>query len=111
MIEPNQDPVYIFHITDLFTTAARLAGALDKIPDDRVEDGLDQTALLLLREGHGRRHMTFHYSGGVLVAVRYRDFAVSPIQIALREHMLMIRKFPHRASEVTPDCAELTPHY
>ncbi|MBW2010518.1 MAG: sulfatase-like hydrolase/transferase, partial [Deltaproteobacteria bacterium] len=61
MIAPNQDPVDILHITDLFTTAARLAGALDKIPNDRVTDGIDQTALLLLGEDHGRRNTMFHY--------------------------------------------------
>jgi arylsulfatase len=145
MIEPGQDPVDILHITDLFTTAARLGGALDGVPDDRVTDGVDQTALLLLGEGHGRRHAMFHYSGGVLGAIRYRDFkvhlkeahgglpgmdfynvmrdpgekfgalypglfAVSPIQMLLREHKLTIQKFPHRTSEVTPKGAELTPH-
>ena len=145
MIEPNQDPVDVLHLTDLFTTAARLGGALDNIPVDRVTDGLDQTALLLLGEGHGRRNMIFHYSGGVLGAIRYEDFkvhlteghgglpgmdfynvmrdpgekfgqlypglfAVTPIQNALRDHMLMIRRFPHRVSEVTPKGAELTPH-
>jgi arylsulfatase len=145
MIEPNQDPMDVLHLTDLFTTAARLGGALDNIPDDRVTDGVDQTALLLLGEGHGRRNMIFHYSGGVLGAIRYEDFkvhiteghgglpgmefynvmrdpgekygqlypglfAVTPIQITLREHMKMIQKFPHRVSEVTPKGAELTPH-
>ena len=37
-------------------------------------------------------------------------FAVTPIQIALREHMKMIQKFPNRVSEITPKGAELTPH-
>ncbi len=145
MIQPNQDPVDILHLTDLFTTAARLAGALELIPNDRVTDGIDQTALLLLGEGHGRREMMFHYSGGVLGAVRYEDFkvhitaghgglpgmdfynvmrdpgekfgqlypglfAVTPIQNILRDHMLMIKKFPHRVSETMPKGAELTPH-
>jgi arylsulfatase len=145
MIAPEQDPVDILHLTDLFTTAARLAGALDKVPSDRVTDGVDQTALLLLGEDHGRRHMMFHYSGGTLGAIRYEDFkvhiteghgglpgmefynvmrdpgekygqlypglfAVTPIQIVLREHMQMIQKLPHRVSEVTPRGAELTPH-
>ncbi len=76
MIQPNQDPVDILHITDLFTTAARLGGALDNIPDDRVTDGVDQTALLLLGEEHGRRNTIFHYSGVDLGAVRYDDFKV-----------------------------------
>jgi arylsulfatase len=145
MIKPDQDPVDILHLTDLFTTAARLGGALDKVPNDRVTDGVDQTALLLLGEGHGRRHMMFHYSGGVLGAIRYRDFkvhiteghgglpgmdfynvmrdpgekfgqlypglfAVTPIQTILREHMLKVKKFPHRVSKTTPKGAELTPH-
>ena len=71
MIEPNQDPIDIVHLTDLFTTAARLAGALDKIPSDRVTDGVDQTALLLLGEGHSRRNYMFHYSGPKLGAIRW----------------------------------------
>ena len=76
MIEPNQKPTDMLHLTDLFTTAARLAGATDKIPSDRITDGVDQTALFLLGEGHGRRNMMFHYSGGQLGAIRYEDFKV-----------------------------------
>jgi arylsulfatase A-like enzyme len=98
-----------------------------------------------LGEDYGRRNTMFHYSGGVLAAIRYEDFkihiteghgglpgmdfynvirdpgekygelypglfAVTPIQMLLREHMKMIQKFPHRVSEVTPKGAELTPH-
>jgi arylsulfatase A-like enzyme len=73
MIEPNQDPVDFIHLTDLYTTAARLGGAMDKIPSDRVVDGLDQTSLLLLGEGHSRRDYMFHYSGENLGAVRWKD--------------------------------------
>ena len=76
MIAPNQDPVDILHLTDLFTTAARLGGALGNIPNDRVTDGIDQTALLLLGEGHSRRNYIFHYSGGQIGAVRYEDFKI-----------------------------------
>ena len=76
MIAPNQDPVDILRITDPFTTAARLGGALENIPDDRITDGVDQTALLLPGEDHGRRNVMFHYSGGVLGAIRYEDFKV-----------------------------------
>jgi arylsulfatase len=145
MIEPGQTPTDMLHLTDLFTTAARLAGATDKIPSDRITDGIDQTALFLLGEGHGRRSMMFHYSGGQLGAIRFEDFkvhlkgqhgglpamdfynvkrdpgekfgamypglfAVTPIQNGLRQHMMKIRKYPHRTSEVTPKGAELTPH-
>ncbi len=71
MIEPGQDPVDMIHLTDLYTTAARLAGATDRLPTDRVVDGVDQTALLLLGEGHSRRNYMFHYSGPKLAAIRW----------------------------------------
>jgi arylsulfatase len=76
MIEPDQDPDDMIHVTDLFTTAARIAGVMDKIPNDRITDGIDQTALLLLGEGHGRRNYMTHYSGPSLGAIRYEDFKV-----------------------------------
>ena len=75
-IEPNQDPTDILHVTDLFTTAARLGGALEHVPTDRVTDGVDQTALLLFGEGHSRRNYMFHYSGANIGAIRYEDFKV-----------------------------------
>ncbi len=76
MIEPGQDPKDMLHVTDLFTTAARLAGAMDKIPNDRITDGVDQTSLFLNGEGHSRRNFISYYSGGVLGALRYEDFKV-----------------------------------
>ncbi len=76
MIEPGQDPVDMIHLVDLYTTAARLGSALDKVPGDRVTDGVDQTALFLLGEGHSRRNYIMHYSGGALGAVRYEDFKI-----------------------------------
>jgi arylsulfatase len=76
MIEPNQDPTDIIHLTDLYTTAARIGGAMKHVPSDRVTDGIDQTALLLLGEGHSRRSYMFHYSGGEVGAVRYEDFKI-----------------------------------
>jgi arylsulfatase len=43
-IAPNQDPVDFIHLTDLYTTAARLGGAMAKIPSDRVVDGIHYRA-------------------------------------------------------------------
>jgi hypothetical protein len=37
-------------------------------------------------------------------------YAVAPIQNHLRDHMMMIWKFPHRVSETMPKGAEITPH-
>jgi arylsulfatase len=74
MIEAGQEPTDMLHVTDLYTTAARLAGA--QLPTDRVIDGLDQTSLLLNGEGHGRRDYMFHYKGDHLGAIRMGDFKV-----------------------------------
>ena len=47
MIEPGQLAGDIIHETDLFTTFARVAGALQYVPTDRIIDGIDQTSLLV----------------------------------------------------------------
>jgi arylsulfatase len=57
------------HVADLFTTFARIAGATDEVPTDRVIDGVDQTGLLLLGDTHGRRDYVFIYDGPTLKAV------------------------------------------
>jgi arylsulfatase A-like enzyme len=57
------------HVSDLFTTLARLGGATDKIPTDRIIDGLDQTSLLLKGETFGRRDYVFLYNINKLEAV------------------------------------------
>ncbi len=59
----------IVHAADLFTTFARLGGKMDAIPRDRVIDGIDQTALLLNGDGHGRRDHVFIYQGPQLSAI------------------------------------------
>jgi len=74
MIEPHQDPVDVIHLVDLFTTAARIGGAMEYIPNDRVTDGIDQTPLLLLGEGHSHRNYLFYYSGPELKGIRFQDF-------------------------------------
>lgn len=58
----------IIHETDLFTTFAHLAGAMDHIPTDRIIDGVDQTALFLNGDTFSRRDYVFIYTGDVLAA-------------------------------------------
>ena len=58
----------MIHEVDLFTTFARLAEAKKNIPTDRVIDGVDQTALLLKGDTHGRRFFNFIYQGPDLAA-------------------------------------------
>lgn len=69
MIEADSIVGDIIHVTDLFTTLSRLGGAADKIPTDRLIDGLDQSALMLEGETHGRRDYVFLYAGDKLEAV------------------------------------------
>ncbi|WP_170576013.1 sulfatase-like hydrolase/transferase [Ruegeria atlantica] len=74
VIEPNSAAGDIFHVSDIYTTMARIAGATDFIPRDRVIDGIDQTALLLNGEGHGRRDYVYVYEGPVLRSVVKQEF-------------------------------------
>jgi arylsulfatase len=69
MIEADSVVGDIFHVSDLFTTIARLGGATDVIPRDRIIDGIDQTSLLLNGESHGRRDYVFLYNINALEAV------------------------------------------
>lgn len=71
----------IIHETDLFTTFAHLAGALDNIPTDRIIDGVDQTSLLLNGDTYSRRDYTFTYAGpqlGAIVKGNYKRHMISP---------------------------------
>ncbi|MEM8570637.1 MAG: sulfatase-like hydrolase/transferase [Pseudomonadota bacterium] len=53
----------IIHVSDLYTTLARFAGATDFIPRDRLVDGVDQSASLLFDdEQKGRRDHVIIYS-------------------------------------------------
>jgi arylsulfatase len=69
MIEADSIAGDIVHVTDLFTTIARLGGATEKIPTDRIIDGIDQTALMLNGDTHGRRDYVFLYNINKLEAV------------------------------------------
>ncbi|MEH6471592.1 MAG: sulfatase-like hydrolase/transferase [Halopseudomonas sp.] len=73
MIEPGQIVGDMLHQTDLFTTFARLGGALDAIPGDRIIDGIDQTAALLNGDSHGRRDYNYVYQGDYLAATIKED--------------------------------------
>ena len=68
MIAPGQIAGDIIHVTDLYVTFARLGGAMEHIPRDRVIDGIDQTALLLNGDTHGRRDYVHIYAGPQLGA-------------------------------------------
>lgn len=53
----------IIHVSDLYTTLARFAGAEEFIPRDRLVDGVDQSASILFEdERKGRRDHVIIYS-------------------------------------------------
>ena len=77
MIEADSVVGDIVHVSDLFTTIARLGGATDKIPTDRIIDGIDQTALMLNGETNGRRDYVFLYNINALEAVVKEQFKLA----------------------------------
>jgi arylsulfatase A-like enzyme len=66
----------MIHVSDLYTTLARIAGGTEFIPTDRIVDGLDQTALLLQGDTHGRRDYLHVYEGPNLAATVKQQFKV-----------------------------------
>ncbi len=80
VIEPGQLVGDIVHVSDLYTTFARLGKATKYIPRDRVIDGLDQTAVLLKGDTFGRRDYVHIYQGHTLAATvkgRYKQHWIS----------------------------------
>jgi len=74
VIEPGSAAGDMMHVTDLYTTFARLAQATEYIPRDRVIDGIDQTALLLNGEHHGRRDYVYIYENDLLRSIVKQEF-------------------------------------
>jgi len=66
----------MIHVTDLYTTIARITGATKHIPRDRIVDGIDQTALLVNGDDHGRRDYVHIYNGPTLAATVKEQFKV-----------------------------------
>lgn len=80
VIEEGQLVGDIIHVTDLFTTFARIADANQFIPTDRIIDGLDQTSIFLNGDTYGRRDYVFIYQGHTLAAIvkgRYKRHLIS----------------------------------
>jgi arylsulfatase A-like enzyme len=74
VIEPGSASGDMMHVSDLFTTFANIAQAKKYIPTDRVIDGIDQTALLLNGEHHGRRDYVYIYQNEKLSSVVKQEF-------------------------------------
>jgi arylsulfatase A-like enzyme len=66
----------ITHVSDLFTTFTRIAGAEAGIPRDRIIDGVDESPLWLMGETHGRRDYVFIYEGFVLKSLVKQQYKI-----------------------------------
>jgi arylsulfatase A-like enzyme len=87
----------IIHVSDLYTTFARLAGASDELPRDRVIDGVDQTGVLLLGDSHGRRDYVHIYDGPQLKAVvknKYKMHLPPPGTNPIAAHLFDLYRDP-----------------
>ena len=70
MIEADGLLNSIIHVSDLYTTLSRFAGADQHIPRDRLVDGVDQAAALLFKdESKARRDHVIIYSADVPKAI------------------------------------------
>jgi arylsulfatase len=74
IIKPGTYAEDVIHVSDLFTSFARLGNASKGISTDRVVDGVDQTGVLLLGETHGRRDYVYIYEGTNLKSVVKNKF-------------------------------------
>ena len=74
VIEAGSAAGDIVHVTDLYTTFARVGQAMEHVPTDRVIDGIDQTALLLKGEHNGRRDYVYIYENEMLRSVVKQEF-------------------------------------
>jgi arylsulfatase len=71
-IAPGRVSNEVVHVTDLFTTLARIAGA--GIPQDRPIDGVDQSAFLRGEAQRSAREGFLFYIKNELRAVKWRDW-------------------------------------
>lgn len=68
----------IVHVTDWFTTLLTMAGL--PVPDDRVIDGVDQSAFLYGRQERSNREGFPFWVGDRLYGVKWQNFKLSLIQ-------------------------------
>lgn len=71
-IAPGRVSNEMVHVTDLYTTLARVAGA--EVPTDRPVDGVDQSAFLLGQQEKSAREGFLFYIKQDLRAVKWRDW-------------------------------------
>ncbi|MBY4598139.1 arylsulfatase [bacterium BD-1] len=71
-IRPGRVSNEVVHVTDLFTTLARLGGS--DVPDDRPIDGVDQTEFLIDNAEKSKREGFLYHIKNELRALKWRDW-------------------------------------
>jgi arylsulfatase len=74
-IEPRASDE-MMHITDWFPTLLHLVGHPEKVPTDRVLDGVDQSAFLTGKQEHSNRDSFMMFFDTQLVGMRFKNFKV-----------------------------------
>lgn len=103
VIEPGSSAEDMIHVSDLFTTFARLGNATDGIPRDRVIDGVDQSGVLLLGETHGRRDYVYIYEGPALKSVvksKYKMHLPAPGDNPIRAPIFDLYRDPRESRPI-----------
>jgi arylsulfatase A-like enzyme len=74
MIAPGRRSDGLFDLMDLYNTSLAIAGATDRIPDDRYIDGIDQSSFLLADKGDSRREIVWMWNMNDFAAMRVQEF-------------------------------------
>jgi len=64
------------HITDWFPTLLNMVSHPEKVPTDRVLDGVDQSAFITGKQEHSNRDSIMMFFDTQLVGMRYKNFKV-----------------------------------
>jgi arylsulfatase len=74
MIDAGRASDGLFAFTDFLPTALALAGAPDRVPEDRFVDGVDQTSFLLAPDGLSNRKHQYYWLGQMFSALRVGEY-------------------------------------
>jgi arylsulfatase len=74
MIDPDRSSGGLFAFTDFLPTVLSLAGALDRLPDDRFIDGVDQSSFLLAPDGLSNRKHQYYWLGQMFSGLRVGEY-------------------------------------
>lgn len=91
-IPPQQVSNEIVHLIDIFPTLATWVGGA--IPDDRVLDGVDQTAFLMGAEKQSARESVVIYIGNQLFGVKWRNWKMLLKEIDDKSYAVQDMAYP-----------------